>query len=361
MLDKERSHRIMQELEKEGLSQILITDPVAIFYLTGRWIHPGERFLGLYLGKGRESVLFINTLLQFSEEIGLRKVYYSDTDNIYPLLAQAVDSSKKLAVDKILPARFLLPMMEAGLASGYTNGSPAVDQTRSIKDALEIEIMRESSRINDLCMEDFKKLIKPGITELETAEQMLSIYKSHGASAYSFDPIVAFGMNAADPHHMPDHTILQEGDCVLFDVGGVYENYCSDMTRTYFWKKKPDELQARIYNLVREANERAEEMCAPGIIISDIDKCARDIITDAGFGPYFTHRLGHFIGIEDHEYGDVSLTNQNRECPGITHSIEPGIYYPKGRVGVRIEDLVLITEDGHEVLNHMPKEIEVLE
>ena len=104
MLDKERSHRIMQELEKEGLSQILITDPVAIFYLTGRWIHPGERFLGLYLGKDRESVLFINTLFQFSEEIGLRKVYYSDTDNIYPLLAQAVDSSKKLAVDKILPA-----------------------------------------------------------------------------------------------------------------------------------------------------------------------------------------------------------------------------------------------------------------
>ena len=148
---------------------------------------------------------------------------------------------------------------------------------------------------------------------------------------------------------------------MLFRSGGVYENYCSDMTRTYFWKKEPDELQARIYNLVREANERAEEMCAPGIIISDIDKCARDIITDAGFGPYFTHRLGHFIGIEDHEYGDVSLTNQNRECPGITHSIEPGIYYPEGRIGVRIEDLVLITEDGHEVLNHMPKEIEVLE
>jgi Xaa-Pro dipeptidase len=361
MIRQERLDKTMEQLEALGLSQMMICDPNAVFYLTGKWIHPGERFLGLLLQKGEMPVLFVNELFTFEEELGVKKVYYSDADDLLPIWKREIRGDETLGIDKVMAAKFLLQMMEGGAARGYRNGSPVIDAARSIKDAAEIELMRESSRINDLCMEDFKRLIRPDVTELEVAEQMLTIYKSHGAEGYSFDPIVAFGRNAADPHHMPDNTVLKEGDTVLFDVGGRYHDYCSDMTRTFFYKAEPSSLQKEIYNLVRRANEEAEAMLRPGIPISSVDKKARDIITEGGYGPYFTHRLGHFIGIEDHEYGDVSQTNSNLEEAGIIHSVEPGIYYMEGGVGVRIEDLVLITPDGHEVLNHYSHEIEIIE
>ncbi len=359
MLNQSRVLRVMNELEAQGLSQMLIADPNAIFWLTGKWIHPGERFLGLLLRPDTVPVLFVNELFQFQEEIGVTKVYFSDTDNIVPLWKQYIDPTKKLGIDKILPARFLLSMMDAGVSCGYANGSLAIDLTRAVKDQKEQELMRRSSLVNDQAMARFKDLIVPGVTEEEVAAQMLPIYKSLGASAYSFDPIVAFGANAADPHHMPDETVLQEGDCVLLDVGCIVDNYCSDMTRTFFYRCEPTKKQREVYDLTRRANEEAEAMCAPKVPLCEIDKKARDIITKGGYGPCFTHRLGHFIGIEDHEYGDVSLANENLTKAGNVHSIEPGIYVT-GEVGVRIEDLVLITETGAEILNHYSHEIEVI-
>jgi Xaa-Pro dipeptidase len=351
--------RVLQHMQAMGIEQMLLTDPAAVFYLTGKWIFPGERFLGLLIRKSGVPVLYVNELFCFEEEIGAEKVYFSDTDNIIPLIGSRIAADRVLGVDKTMAARFLLPMMENSLAAGYRNTSPAVDLTRAVKDAEEIEKMKRSSHVNDLAMEKFKALIHDGVTEIEVASQMLDIYRSLGASCYSFDPIVAFGQGAADPHHMPDDTVLKEGDCILLDVGCVVDDYCSDMTRTFFWKKEPDNLQKEVYNLVRRANEEAEEMLKPGIPLKDVDKKARDIITAAGHGPEFTHRLGHFIGIEDHEYGDVSSANENLTMAGNIFSIEPGVYVT-GRVGVRIEDLVLITPDGYEVLNSYPKEIEVL-
>jgi Xaa-Pro dipeptidase len=159
---------------------------------------------------------------------------------------------------------------------------------------------------------------------------------------------------------MPDDTVLKEGDTVLFDVGCKFHGYCSDMTRTFFYRKEPTEAQKNIYNLVRQANEEAEEMVRPGVRLCDIDRKARDIITAGGYGPDFTHRLGHFIGIEDHDFGDVSQANNNLTQAGNIFSIEPGIYNASA-AGVRIEDLVLITEEGHEVLNKYPKDLQIIE
>lgn len=357
MLDHKRMERILDKLDTK---QMLITDPLAVFYLTGRWIHPGERFLGLLISKEKAPVLYLNELFRFDEDLGMRKVYFTDTDDITPLIKNELDSSAALAVDKILPARFLLPLMEAGTASAYVNGSPAVDFTRAVKDAAEQEKMRVASRINDMAMDRFKKLIHAGVTEKEVADQTLGIFKELGATKFSFDSIVAFGKNAADPHHGPDDTVLKEGDAVLFDVGCVVDDYCSDMTRTFFYKKEPTAEQKRIYNLVRSANEEAEAMLKPGIRLCDVDAKARDIITAGGYGKDFTHRLGHFIGIEDHEFGDVSSANTRLTEAGNCFSIEPGIYVPD-ILGCRIEDLVIITPDGYEVLNHYSKEIEILE
>ncbi len=356
MLQIERVKKVM---EKTSCEQLLVTDPLSIFYLTGKYIEPGERFYGLLLKAGAQPVLYINSLFRFPEDIGVIKKYYTDTDCIADFLREDVDSSKVLGVDKTLQARFLLPMMEKGIASHFCDGSLAVDHTRAIKEEQEIVLMKESSRINDAAMEQFKNLIYEGVYEDEVASKIMGIYTSLGADGFSFEPIVAFGKNAADPHHMPDHTQLKEGDVVLFDVGCTYHGYCSDMTRTFFYKAELTAEQKEIYNLVRRANEEAEEMVRPGLRLCDIDSKARDIITDGGYGNDFTHRLGHFIGMQDHEYGDVSQAFVDLTVPGNIFSIEPGIYHPS-ILGCRIEDLILVTENGHEVLNSYPKEIEII-
>ena len=203
-------------------------------------------------------------------------------------------------------------------------------------------------------MAELPGLVHEGATERGIAAQLLDIYRAHGAEDFSFPPIVSFGAHAADPHHEPDGTALRAGEVVLFDIGGRRERYCSDMTRTFFFGE-PDAESARVYDVVRRANEAAEALVRPGVRFCDLDRAARGVIEDAGYGPYFTHRLGHSIGLEDHEPGDVSSVNEDVVEPGMTFSIEPGVYLP-GRTGVRIEDLVLVTEDGAEVLNAYPKE-----
>jgi Xaa-Pro dipeptidase len=250
-------------------------------------------------------------------------------------------------------------MQEEKLAKGFINGSLAVDKTRAIKDEEEKQLMRRSSAINDEAMGIFKTLVKEGISEKEVADKIGDIYRSLGADDFSFDAIVAFGKNAADPHHMPDDTKLRYGDVVLFDVGCTYKGYCSDMTRTFFFKQGPNKEQEEIYDLVRKANEDAERYIKAGVRLCDIDKTARDVIENGGYGKFFTHRLGHFIGIEDHEYGDVSAAFKDLTETDNIFSIEPGIYDPD-TLGCRIEDLVIVTDEGCEVLNHYPHEIEII-
>ena len=200
--------------------------------------------------------------------------------------------------------------------------------------------------------------VRPGVTELEIAEGLLGTYRSLGAEGYSFSPIVSFGANAADPHHVPDGTVLAAGDMVLFDVGCKRSWYCSDMTRTFF-TAEPTDHQRAVYDAVLAANEAAEAIVRPGVTFAEIDLTARRIIEEAGWGPQFNHRLGHQIGLSEHEPGDVSASHDEPVQPGMCFSIEPGIYLP-GDMGVRIEDLVIVTEDGCEVLNRYPKGIQVL-
>ena len=354
-----RNERVNNVMDKLSCDQLLVSDPLSIYYLCEKMIHPGERFLGLLLRRNSTPILYVNELFRFEEDLGVEKKYYSDIDDVAAIVGKDTDHHALLGVDKILPDRFLLPFMEHGIASGFINGSLAVDHTRAIKEASEIELMRESSRINDAAMEQFKGLIHEGVSEKEVAAQVLDIYRSLGAEDLSFPAIVAFGVNAADPHHMLDDTVVKEGDAVLFDVGCVYHGYCSDMTRTFFYKKGPTAEQEKIYNLVKNACESAEKYVQPGRRLCDIDSVARNIIADGGYGPDFTHRLGHFIGQEDHEYGDVSQGFKDEVVPGNIFSIEPGIYHPS-ILGCRIEDLILVTADGHEVLNHYPREIEII-
>lgn len=358
-MKNERIARVLKALKAEGISQILITDPMSIFYLTDVYVQPYERFFALYLNTDGRKVMFLNRLFTIPEGVEAQKEWYSDTDDVTEIIYRHLDHENILGVDKDLKARFLLPLMECAAAKGYKNASLAVDITRGVKDREEQEKMREASRINDAAMERFKALVHEGVTEKQIADCIPGIYAELGAEGCSFEAIVSFGANAADPHHEPDDTVLAPGDCVLFDVGCIKDGYCSDMTRTFYYKYA-DEHCREIYELVRRANCEAEAKIKPGVPLCELDGTARGIISEAGYGEAFNHRLGHFIGLSEHEYGDVSSANRTLAAPGMIFSIEPGIYLA-GDTGVRIEDLVLVTETGVERLNSYPKELEIIE
>lgn len=357
MLEKERVRGAITKLEALGVEQMLICEPYAIYYFLGKMFYGGERFTALLIKKDEGHKLFLNKLFPKPEDLGVDIVWLEDTDNAPEIATTYMDADKQLGVDKELPAKFLLPIMEKMPHSKCINASIAIDKQRQVKDAKEQELMFLNSRLNDAAMAEFKKLIVPGVTEKQIQEQMPQIYQSLGCDRFGFG-IVAFGKNAANPHHMSDDTVLQEGDAVLFDVGAIKEMYNSDMTRTFFYKTCT-EKNKEVYEIVKQANEEAEKAIRPGLRYCDIDKVARDIITQAGYGAYFTHRLGHNIGLTCHEYGDVSSTNTDILQPGMFFSIEPGIYLA-GEFGVRIEDLVMVTENGCKVINAYSKELELI-
>lgn len=356
----QRLKKITDCLCKKGLEQMVICDPCSVFYLTGRMIKPGERMLALYINAdSTKNRIFINELFTVNEDLGVEKVRFDDNVDAAALLAEYTDSTKPLGIDKKLEARFLLRLMECGAATGYVNSSECVDYVRSMKDSEEAELMRAASIANDNAMSGIIKRVRKGITETELASNMMELYRAEGAEGYSFEPLVGFGAAAAIGHYEPGGNVIKEGDCVLIDVGCVKDGYCSDMTRTFFYKSVSDEHR-RVYEIVKKAQAAAIAVIKPGVRFCDIDKTARDIITEAGYGENFTHRLGHSIGIECHEYGDVSETNTRQVEPGMVFSIEPGIYLD-GDVGIRIEDLVMVTEDGVEVLNHFTKELTIID
>lgn len=358
MLQKERLERVFQALDDMRVEQMVISDPKSIWYLTGFYEFPFERFWALYINKNGKHILAANTLFSVPEDIGIDIMWHTDNDNGASMLIPYIDQSKPLGIDKNLASRFLITFIDNNAALRYINSSLAVDSVRAIKDKSEQEKMRKASLLNDKAITALKSHIHEGITEKELADKLNLIYKEVGADSVSFDPLVGFGANAALGHHAPDSTVLKEGDCILIDCGCKLEGYCSDMTRTYFFKNV-SEKHKEVYNTVLKAQKYAESIIKPGVKLCEIDKAARDIISEAGYGKYFTHRLGHFIGTDEHEHGDVSGVNEDTVKEGMVFSIEPGIYLP-GDVGVRIEDLVLVTDNGVEILNHVDKELQVI-
>ena len=354
-----RINKVLEEMKSQGLKQILVSAPPALFYLTGKWFHPGERMITLLLKDNGEHKLVVNKLFPIEEDLGVDLVWYTDTDRPTEILSGFIDKNEKLGVDKTWPCHFLISLMDLNSASGYVNASPIIDKLRGIKDEEEKELMRMSSQINDRVIEKLISELEEGKTENYYAERVKELFAEEGVNELSFTPIVAFSPNGADPHHGTDDTKLRKGQSVVIDIGGVYKSYCSDMTRTVFFGEEPVGEDREVYETVKNANLNAISKVKPGVKFSDIDKAARDYIESKGYGKYFTHRTGHSIGIEDHDFGDVSSANHEELKPGMIFSIEPGIYLP-GKIGVRIEDLIMVTEDGYELLNKVSKEITVV-
>jgi len=355
---KERLNRLQGLMKEKNLSQMIVADTPSIFYLTGKWIDSGERLLVLLIREDQKPVLFINELFPQETDDTVEFVWLKDTSDSIGILSGYVDQSKTLGIDKNWTAGFLIKLMEKTGSSNFINSSLLLDSIRAEKDEKEINFMRIVSQKNDEAMGLFIDAINEDMTEKNMEKVLADIYQNLNTDGFSFEPIIAYGKNGANPHHVNGGRLLNDGDSIILDIGCKKDNYCSDMTRTVFYKFASDKAK-EVYDTVLKANEAAIQMVKPGVSFKEIDLAARRVIEEKGYGEFFTHRTGHSIGIEVHEYGDVSSSNENLLKPGMIFSVEPGIYL-KGELGVRIEDLVLVTEDGYENLNHIPKALKII-
>lgn len=230
-----------------------------------------------------------------------------------------------------------------------------LEPLRAIKSASELALIRKAAGIGDFAVSKMGELARPGITEQELAWELEKVMREVGADNVAFDVIVASGPNSALPHHLPSTRLLQVGDPIIIDIGAMVDGYRSDMTRSFFLGSEPPAEYLEIYSLVARAQAYALENMKPGMTSQAIDTLARNIIVNAGYGEHFGHGLGHGVGLDIHEEPRLSSTLVETLIPaGVVVTVEPGIYLP-GRFGVRIEDLVVLHEDGPEFLSHAPK------
>ena len=346
-MNTQRIERVIERMRAHSLPQILVTSPANVFYLTGVWCEPYERMLALHVKDDGSLRLYANRMFALEGQTDVPMVVYEDTDDCVAVLAPDM-APGRLGIDKTWHSHFTIRLMQQRPDVTPALGSAPLDEARLCKDAGELALMRESSRMNVEVCGRVAAALREGATEKALQSMYNEIALELGASGPSFPPLVCFGPNAAEPHHDSDGTALRPGDTVIMDVGLIWKHYCSDMTRTFQFGAVSDE-QKRVYDIVKAANRAGIAACRPGARMMDIDRAARKVIEDAGYGPYFTHRTGHGIGLDEHEFPDVSSVNALEARPGMIFSVEPGIYLP-GRFGVRVEDLVAITGDGCEVL-----------
>jgi len=233
-----------------------------------------------------------------------------------------------------------------------------LDELRAAKDTDELSAMRQAQRITDEAFSAILEFIRPGMTEQEVAARLVYELLRRGGEKVSFDPIVAAGANGSKPHAIPGDTVIQPGMFVTMDFGCMYGGYCSDMTRTVAVGQPTDEMIA-VYNTVLQAQLAGIAAARAGIPGSEIDAAARKVIADAGYGQYFSHSFGHSLGLEIHESPNASPAGNTIMPVGAVISAEPGIYLP-GQYGVRIEDVLILKEDGCEVITASPKKLIVL-
>jgi Xaa-Pro dipeptidase len=241
----------------------------------------------------------------------------------------------------------------------FTTAESVLAELRGVKDASEQAAMQQAVTIAQAALTATLPTIQAGISEQQIAGELLAQLYRHGSTGeLPFMPIVAAGPNSANPHAVPGERMLQDGDLLIIDWGAGYEGYISDLTRTFAIGTVDDEL-AKVTQIVAEANEAGRAAVKPGVRAGDVDRAAREVIETAGYGEYFIHRTGHGIGMEGHEAPYIYAQNNLVLQPGMTFTIEPGIYLP-GRGGVRIEDNVVVTADGCHSFSDLERTLQIL-
>lgn len=362
-----RIEQLSSWLKEKDVSFSFVNSTANVFYLTNFYCKPHERLLGLFVFPNGGPLLVCPSM-----EVSLARaagydgdiIGYSDTDNPWSLIAKAlkerniIGQSVALEKEQLNVERF--EELQTLVAGGrFVSIEEKLHQMRMVKDENEIKILRQAAELADFGVEVGINAITTGKTEMEVLAEIEFELKKKGIREMSFSTLVLTGEKSAAPHGKPGLTEMKKGDLVLFDLGVVLDGYCSDITRTVGFGSLNDQ-QTEIYNTVLKAELTALENCLPGVEIGKIDQAARNVISEAGYGDYFIHRIGHGLGIDVHEFPSMNATNKATLKEGMTFTVEPGIYLP-GVGGVRIEDDVLITKDGFETLTKFPKELMIID
>ncbi len=351
-----RVEKLRKKMQEENLDSFLITSPYNLRYLTNFTGTTGLAVITL------EKAFFI-TDFRYTEQAAAQAQGFEIIKNVGPIFEEVADLVQKEGLRELGFEETTVSFLEYSVLEEIIDAqlipiSGMIEELREIKDEEEIAIIEKACSIADLAYDHILKMIQPGMTEIEVANQLDFYMRSLGASGVSFETIVASGLRSAMPHGVASKKIIEQGDLLTIDFGCYYEGYVSDMTRT-FAIGDPGEQLKEIYQIVLEAQLAVLEVAKPGVTGKQLDAVARDYITKHGYGEAFGHSTGHGIGLEIHEGPNVSVRAEKQFVPGNIITDEPGIYLP-GIGGVRIEDDLLITSDGNRVLTHSPKELIIL-
>ena len=356
-----RADRLADLVAERGLDALLVTGLANVRWLTG---FTGSSALAL-VGAGPDGIRVFVTdfryLTQSAEQVP--EAWAKDiAQELLPAVGARLPKGDALRVgfdDAALSVRDhdkLAKSLREGIELVAAGG--AVEELRAIKDETELQAIRAAARLADTALEEVLERGLAGRTERDVALDLELTIRRLGAQAVSFPPIVAGGAHGALPHAEPRDVAIEPGQLVVVDWGAQLDGYTSDCTRT-FATGELDPRDAEVYELVRHAQEEALAAVRPGPTGREVDAVAREIIDAAGHAEHFGHGLGHGVGLEVHEGPRLSKRSDDRLAAGQVITVEPGVYVP-GAAGVRIEDLVAVTEDGHEVLSSLPKELRVV-
>lgn len=350
--------------ESLGIGALLVTPGPDLRYLTGYEALPLERLTCLVLRPGADPVVVVPALERAAAlaspiaDLGLAVADWQETDDPYALVAALAAGAERVGVDNHMHAAKVLRLRDALPGAEQVLAGQVLAPLRMRKTAAEVAALRRAGEAIDAVHADMGRWLRPGRTEAQVGRDIADAILAAGHVRVDF-VIVGSGPNGASPHHELSDRVVRPGDPVVVDIGGTMpDGYCSDSTRMYaVGEPAPDFLAS--YGDLQAAQRAAVQQVRPGVTCASVDEAARAVLRDAGWGEHFIHRTGHGIGLETHEEPYIVAGNDLPLEPGFAFSIEPGVYLP-GRHGARIEDIVVCGDDGAVLLNHRPRELQVL-
>jgi Xaa-Pro aminopeptidase len=358
-----RMERAAAQAAAAGLTGLLVTPGPDLIYLAGYMpVAITERLTVLVLQQGREPAMITPKLERPDAEAApsagtIALTDWSDGSDPYAAAAPLLDPKGRYAISDSAWALQLLGIQGALPDTTYVSMTAALPMLRAVKDADELQRLAVAGAAADASFYEIVKVRFAGRKETDVAADLAQLLMDHGHSQVDFT-VVGSGPNGANPHHEAGDRTIQEGDMVVLDFGGLKDGYGSDTSRTVHVGEPTDE-EREVFEIVRQAQQAGFEAVRPGATCQDIDRAPRAVITDAGYGPQFLHRTGHGIGLTTHEPPYMVEGETHELEPGMCFSIEPGIYLA-GRFGVRIEDIVTVTEDGGRRLNNTPHDMHIV-
>jgi len=363
-----RFDKLNASLRTSDLDAVILNPGPTLKHLTGLNFHLMERPVVLFFAKDQDPAIVLPELelqkvasLPYKLQVFAYPEKPSEWDKAFRSAVQALGlDGKRIGVEprnlRLLEFRYA---KDGAPEADYPDASDVLASLRLRKEQAEIDAMRRAVQIAQSALEATIPFVKIGITEKELSSELVTQLLKHGSEPeMPFSPIVSGGPNSANPHASPTDRKLQAGDLLVIDWGAAHDGYISDLTRTFAIGEVDEEFRV-IHKIVQESNAAGRTAAKPGVPCANVDIAAREVIEKSGYGKYFTHRTGHGIGMEGHEEPYIRGDNMQILEPGMAFTVEPGIYLP-GRNGVRIEDNVVITESGVDVLSDMPREIRVV-